>query len=274
VTVAAPTGIGDVSGTSAVTVTGAGSVLTVNNELAIGSFCGCLSGTLTVANGAVVNATGFVGIGPGSTLNLGNGGLAGSFNAPAIENRGQIVANFTDTTTLAANISGIGSLTKTGSGTLSLTGNNSYSGGTTITGGLINFAAAGNFGTGTITLNGGGLQWASGNTTDISSRLAPLGPGGATFNTNGNAVTFATPLTGSGGLVKAGAGGLVLLGDSTYTGGTVVNSGILHIGEQGSAPGSIVIVHSWVPGKRSSPSRCITRGCSPVTRYTRAIAAG
>ena len=42
-------------------------------------------------------------------------------------------------------------------------------------GGLINFNAANNFGTGQLTLNGGGLQWATGNTLDISSRLTALG---------------------------------------------------------------------------------------------------
>ena len=99
-----------------------------------------------------------------------------------------------------------GSLVKQGSGTLTLTGTNTYSGGTTISGGMINFNAANNFGTGTITLNGGGLQWAAGSTADISSRLAPLGAGGGTFDTNGNTITFATGLTGTGGLTKQGAG--------------------------------------------------------------------
>src|SRR5436190_14509420 len=56
---------------------------------------------------------------------------------------------------------------------------NTYSGGTTVIGGLINFNSASNFGSGTITLNGGGLQWASGTSTDISSRLAAFGAGGA-----------------------------------------------------------------------------------------------
>ena len=187
--------VGDaLTNTSLATVTGPGSVLNVLTSLHIGEACDCLAGTLTVANGGVVNSPGSTAVGRGSTLNLGTGGLAGAIVTPTIDNRGQIVANFTDTLALAANIQGSGSLAKAGSGTLILTGNNSYSGGTTVTGGLVNFSAASNFGTGAITLNGGGLQWATGNTTDISARLAPLGAAGATFNTNGNGVRFATGL--------------------------------------------------------------------------------
>jgi outer membrane autotransporter protein len=218
-------------GTSLVTVTGPGSVLNVTMSLLIGdSSCGCNTiGTLTVADGGVVNSAGFTGIGAGSTLNLGIGGLAGAIVTPAIDNEGQIVANFTDTLTLAADISGAGSLSKAGAGTLVLTGNNSYSGGTSITGGLINFNSANSFGTGAITLDGGGLQWATGNSADISSQLAAFGAAGATFDTNGNNVTLASSLSGPGSLTKTGAGTMTLAGVNSYQGGTAVNAGTLAV---------------------------------------------
>jgi outer membrane autotransporter protein len=129
--------------------------------------------------------------------------------------------------TLASGISGIGGLTKAGAGTLALTGNNSYSGGTTVTGGLVNFAALNNFGTGTVALNGGGVQWASGTTTDISSRLTALGASGGIFDTNGNNVTLASAITGSGGLTKQGTGTLTLTAANSYSGGTTVSGGTL-----------------------------------------------
>ena len=131
------------------------------------------------------------------------------------------------------------SLVKSGTGTLTLSGVNTYSGGTTVTGGLINFTAGNNLGTGAITLNGGGLQWAAGNTLDISARLAPLGAAGGTFDTNGNNVSFATGLSGSGGLTKAGAGTLTLLAANSYTGGTTVLGGIL-AGTTASLQGNIL----------------------------------
>ena len=99
------TTIGDVAdGSSNVVVTGAGSVLNASNSLAIGGpGCGCgpLVGTLTVADGGVVNSSGFTGIAQGSTLNLGTGGLAGAINTPAIANEGQWPAPGSEDTRLS-----------------------------------------------------------------------------------------------------------------------------------------------------------------------------
>ena len=69
----------------------------------------------------------------GSTLRLGTGTLGGTLITPTILNDGAIVANFTDSVTLAADISGSGTLSKAGTGKLILSGNSSYSGGTTVT---------------------------------------------------------------------------------------------------------------------------------------------
>jgi autotransporter-associated beta strand protein len=129
--------------------------------------------------------------------------------------------------TYAGTMSGTGALAKSGAGTVTLTGTNTFTGGTTINGGLVNFSSANNFGTGAITLNGGGLQWAPGNTLDISSRLAALGAGGGTFDTHGNNVTLASAIGGPGQLVKSGSGELTLNETNTYSGGTLVTGGTL-----------------------------------------------
>jgi autotransporter-associated beta strand protein len=131
-------------------------------------------------------------------------------------------------------IGGTGGLTKTGDGTLTLANANTYIGGTTVIGGLINFATGNNLGTGTITLNGGGLQWAGGNTLDISGRLAALGAAGGTFDTNGNNVTFASTIGGTGGLTKTGPGTLTFDAANTYTGATTISSGTLALASNGS----------------------------------------
>ncbi len=237
--------IGDnVDGSSFVLVTGAGSRLAANVGLSIGDGgCGCgpLVGTLAISDGGVVEAAD-TRILAGSTLRLGTGGLGGTLITPTLLNDGAIVADFTDGITLAANISGTGTLSKAGVGTLTLTGNNSYTGGTTITGGLINFNSANSFGTGLITIDGGGLQWATGNSADISSQLAAFGAGGATFDTNGNNVTLASSLSGVGGLTKTGTGTMTLAGVNTYQGGTTINNGTLAVSSDvnlGSAAGGL-----------------------------------
>ena len=168
-----------------------------------------------------------------------------------------------------------GSLVKLGTGILTLTGANTYTGGTTISGGLINFSAANNFGTGTVTLDGGGLQWATGTTTDISSRLAPLTSNGGTFDTNGNDVVFATAITGTGGLTKAGAGVLTLSGANTYSGGTTVSGGTLRLAPGASlAAGSALSINggtfdfngnSWTVGALSGAGGAILLGSGTLT---------
>jgi autotransporter-associated beta strand protein len=132
-----------------------------------------------------------------------------------------------------------GTLTKTGAGTLTLTGTNSYAGGTTITGGTVSFAN-GALGTGPITMNGGTLKWDGANTQDVSQRVAMVPATTASFDTNGNTVTFNAPVGGgtSGALTKMGTGTLILNGANTYTGATTVSSGTLSVGN-GSNIGSL-----------------------------------
>ena len=143
-------------------------------------------------------------------------------------------------TTVSGRIAGAGgALQKVGGGTLTLTGANAYGGGTTVLGGVINFSAANSLGTGPITLNGGGLQWAPGNTSDISGRPTTLGAAGGTFDTNGNNVTLASAIGGAGGLIKQGAGTLGLAGANTYAGPTLVNAGGLVV--NGSVTSDVTI---------------------------------
>lgn len=130
-------------------------------------------------------------------------------------------------------------ITKEGAGLLTLIENNTYSGGTVVTGGLINFNNVNNFGSGQITLNGGGLQWAAGNTADISGKLNAIGAGGAIFDTNGNNVPLGTTaLSGVGDITKEGLGDLAFSRVNTYSGLTQINAGTLSIIAGGSIAAS------------------------------------
>ncbi|WP_213772313.1 autotransporter outer membrane beta-barrel domain-containing protein [Bradyrhizobium sp. dw_78] len=172
-------------------------------------------------------------IAPGATLDLNNfnqtiGSLAGAGEV-VLGSANLTTGNNNTSTTFSGDIVGAGGLAKIGSGILSLTGANTYAGGTIVNGGFINFNSIGNFGSGPIILDGGGLQWASGNTADISPKLGAFGSGGATFDTNGNDVTLAAAMSGVGGLTKVGAGTLLLSGTNTYSGSTTINGGTLEV---------------------------------------------
>ncbi|HQU41360.1 MAG TPA: autotransporter-associated beta strand repeat-containing protein, partial [Pirellulales bacterium] len=131
--------------------------------------------------------------------------------------------------------SGTVALAKVGSGTLTLTGTDIYSGGTTISAGTLAFASGGLATTGAITFGGNAtLQWDSGNSEDISSRLAVDSGMDATLDVGTNTVTLATGLGGGGALTKAGAGTLVFTGNNSYTGATTISSGTLQIGAGGT----------------------------------------
>ncbi len=204
------TTIGDqFDGSSKVTVTGAGSVLNAFNGLEIGGGCGCNPvGTLTVADGGVVNSPSGTTIGVGSTLNLGTGGLAGAIITPFIINDGLISANFTDTLTLDAAISGGGALSKSGAGTLILTADNTYTGGTTINGGTLQLG------------NGGASGSIVGDVTD----------NGTLAINRSDVFTFGGVISGSGGFAQNGTGTTILTANNTYTGPTEVNAGTLQAG--------------------------------------------
>jgi autotransporter-associated beta strand protein len=159
---------------------------------------------------------------------------------------------------------GSGSLTKIGAGTLTLASSDAYGGGTMVDGGVLNFSSLSSLGTGTtLTIAGGTLQYANGNTADISTLTVTLGSGGGTVDTGGNNVTFAAAIGngGSGGLTKAGLGTLVLNG-ATNSGDTSVSGGTLELagGSLGSAnistsAGAILTVDS---GATISPSTNLT----------------
>lgn len=207
------------------------------NSLTIGgSSCGCgpTIGKLTIADGAVVNSPGFTGIGAGSTLNLGIGGLAGSINTPVIDNHGQIVANFTDALTLGAAISGDGMLSKLGSGTLTLSGISTYTGATTVNGGTLSVTGDISSSSG-VTVNSGAMLDGTGIVSSVTVNaggiLAPgLSPSQITINGNLGMASAAiyliqiTPTAASKANVSGSAnvGGTVdvLAGPGNYTPGT------------------------------------------------------
>jgi fibronectin-binding autotransporter adhesin len=134
--------------------------------------------------------------------------------------------------TISANLVGTGGpFLKTGTGTVTLSGNNSFNGAVRIFSGTLAVASPTALGTSpasTISFLGGTLQYSAGNTVDYSPRFANSLTETVQIDTNGQNVTFASPLTSSGGsLVKSGEGKLTLAGTNTYDAGTTINAGTI-----------------------------------------------
>lgn len=137
-------------------------------------------------------------------------------------------------------------VTKSGPGLLALNGLNSFPGTFSFVGGLVRFNNAGNLGTTNLSFNGGGLQWAAGNTADLSSNLVTIQSNGATFDVGANTVTFTNRIgsNGAGGLTKLGAGTLIFHATNNYKGSTLIADGVLALGLKGLLTNSPQIILS------------------------------
>ena len=177
------------------------------------------AGTVKVGSGARFTAGAHALV--ASSVEVADGGVYGLLSGGnhsgdvALSGSGAMMKAEIDSGTAleSGQISGSGSLMKTGEGTLVLTGNNSYTGTTTIAAGTLtigNGGASGSLGTGAV-INNGVLV----------------------FNRS-DAVVFNTAMSGTGSLVKNGSGTLTLQKQLSYTGGTFVNEGTLVVGAGGA----------------------------------------
>ncbi|MBP7240455.1 autotransporter-associated beta strand repeat-containing protein [Amaricoccus sp.] len=125
-------------------------------------------------------------------------------------------------------VSGIGRLTKIGTGTLALTGNNTWTGGTQIDTGAVRVSSDANLGavTGTLGMNGGTLQSTA---TFATARATTLGANGGTFETQAGTLTHNGDISGTGALTKTGPGTLRLTQFNSYGGGTNIDGGVVEI---------------------------------------------
>jgi autotransporter-associated beta strand protein len=94
----------------------------------------------------------------------------------------------------------------------------------------------------------GALQYSGANQFDYSARFSTAAGQKYIFDVNGQSVTFATPLTGSGGELTlsdtTGGGTLTLSGANTYSGGTTVSAGTLDVSATGSLAGNVTVTNA------------------------------
>jgi fibronectin-binding autotransporter adhesin len=200
-------------------------LLNLANSAAIGS------GPLTLGGGTLDNTSGSPMTLPANNAQHWNGGFTFAGSSPLNTGSGAVTMNASPTATVANGtltvggaISGIGALTKNGSGALVLTGSNGYTGGTAISAGTLQIGAGG---------SGGSLSPSgtiSNNATLVFNRGDNIAQG-SDFS--------GSPITGSGSLVQAGPGAVTLAAANLYTGGTTVNGGTLNLSYNSGGNGTI-----------------------------------
>ncbi len=139
-------------------------------------------------------------------------------------------------------LNGTSGLNKTDAGTLVLTGSNLYQGNTTLSGGLLSVASEANLGSSANALDfeGGALKiTGTGFTQTTRNIIWGSAGGGFDIDDAANTFTVTQALTGTGGLLKSGAGMLLLNGSNTYSGATMVNGGTLEVGDVDHSSASV-----------------------------------
>jgi fibronectin-binding autotransporter adhesin len=183
--------------------------------------------------------------------NLSGNAPAGNGLALAAEN-----ATFLQTvpTTFLGMISGTNAaatLTKAGPGTLTLAGANTFAQALHIADGTLSVATVnlpanpGTLGAATNILLGAaatrGTLAFTGGSNAANSRSTTINAGGGAFEITSSTLTLSGAMSGSGPLLKTGAGTLVLSADNAFSGATTIQTGTLSIGHTGALDQSSLV---------------------------------
>jgi autotransporter-associated beta strand protein len=216
------------------------------NQAAGGTYAGVMSGTgsMTKSGGGALTLLGANTFTGGTTISGGT--LIG--NAASLQgnilNHAALQFDQAAPGTYAGVISGIGTFRKVGPGTLTLAASNTFTGLASIDAGVLRAGAVNVFSaTAPVAIAAGAAFDLAGfnQTVGTISGAGNITLGAATLTTGGDdaSATLSGAISGTGSLVKNGAGALTLLGANTYSGGTVVSGGSL-IGNTTSLQGDFV----------------------------------
>ena len=156
----------------------------------------------------------------GSTLRIGDGGATGSVAGDIFNDGGQLFFARGDDVTYDGVISGTGSVFKGytfddgvqyGAGTLTLTGDHTYTGRTTVIAGTLRIG------------DGGATGSLAGNVLNSAALV---------FD-RADAASYAGIISGVGTVTKRGTNTLTLTGENTHSGQTLVEGGVLRLGDGG-----------------------------------------
>lgn len=189
------------------------------------------------------------------TLQIGNGGATGTLGANVVADNGVLSFNRTGSLAVPNQISGTGALSVNGGATITLAASNNFTGSATVNAGkLIEGQATALAGQGALVVQAAGTNDLNGYDLTVAWLKSTLNAGGRIVNNAGTGTNVLTIVGGSadssiviadndgtGGkiqLVMNGTGEQILRGASTYSGGTVINSGSLEARSQNAAFGT------------------------------------
>lgn len=218
----------------------------LGGDIALG---GTTADTLNVAGDLTITgyihqnvAGGGTTIAEGGVLTLGTNGV---IDGNIIDN-GSLVFNSSTDAVSNNVISGTGSLTQAGTGNQTLSALNAYTGATSVQAGTLTIGAAHSLD------SSSGVDVASGATLNLNNNDQTLkaltGAGDISLGSanlvlnNASANSLTGVISGTGSLTKGGADTLTLGGNSTFSGGTTVQSGALSLeNSQGAGTGQITL---------------------------------
>jgi fibronectin-binding autotransporter adhesin len=229
-----PSGFPNATGASATL----GSAITANRIITLGQ--AIKVGSLSISddnNYSISGRNTFTfdasGAGP-ATLTIGGSGSPIFTSAITLTDSLTVDQSSSGTLTSFGRISGSGGLTKNGTGRMILYGQNTFTGGVTLNSGILQITAERALGTtnSSLVFNGGTLNIASSIVASEGKVFTMTGAGTLDID-SGQTLTLGTDgqLSGSGALTKSGLGTLLISGNNaaTYTGTTIIQSGILSI---------------------------------------------
>ena len=201
----------------------------------VGSGTLILSGDNTYTGGTTISA---------GTLQLGNGGTAGSIVGNVVDN-GILAINHSNAFVYNGVISGTGALQQIGTGTTALTAVQTYTGLTTVSAGTLALTGAGNIASSSGVVDNGTFDISgvtgAGTSVKTLSGSGSVALGAKTLTLSNAAGNFAGSIGGSGGLTLT-AGTETLSGNNAYTGATTISGGTLALAGAGSIASSSGVV--------------------------------